>query len=97
MAKEILQLENINATDFENKLFNRVEQLINGLAKKLQTNDPDELLTREETAKLLSISTVTLWKYTNDDVVPAFRIGHKVRYKKSDVLAALKQMNKFSS
>ncbi|WP_405295405.1 hypothetical protein [Algibacter sp. Ld11] len=44
---------------------------------------------------MLSISLVTLWKYTKDDVVPAFRIGSKVRYKKSDILLALKKMNKF--
>ena len=58
-------------------------------------NNDDKLLTREETAEMLSISLTTLWKYTKDDVIPAFRIGSKVRYKKSDILLALQKMNQF--
>ena len=97
MENNILQLEKTNATDFENKIVSRVENLINGLAKKMQTNEVDALLTREETAKMLSISITTLHTYTKNDIIPAFKIGYKVRYKKSDILLALKQMNKFSS
>jgi predicted DNA-binding transcriptional regulator AlpA len=97
MENTILQLEKTNAIDFENKIVARVETLINGLAKKMQTNEPDALLTRDETAKMLSISLVTLHNYTKNDIIPAFKIGYKVRYKKSDILQALQKMNKFSS
>ena len=97
MSKEILQLENTNANDFENKIINRVELLIDGLAKKMQVNTPDTLLTRQETAKLLSVSLVTIWDWTKKDILPAYRIGNKVRYNKSEILLALQQMNKFLS
>lgn len=97
MTKQILQLENTNANDFENKIINRVEVLIDGLAKKMQVNEPDALLTRQETANMLSISLVTLWDWSKKNIIPAYRIGNKVRYKKSEILLALQQMNKFSS
>lgn len=97
MDKNILQLEKTNATDFENRIIARVETLINGLAKKMQTNEPDALLTRSETAKMLSISLVTLHNYTKKDIIPAFRIGYKIRYRQSDILLALQKMNKFQS
>ena len=54
------------------------------------------LHSREEAAKLLSISLVTLWDLTRKDKIPAFRIGNKVQYKKNDVLNALTQKNKFN-
>ncbi|MCL9804911.1 helix-turn-helix domain-containing protein [Flavobacterium amniphilum] len=95
MAKEILQIENINANDFKNEIVKDVTQALKGYATTLQNPDNEILLTREETAKMLSVSLVTLWSWTKDDIIPAYRIGNKVRYKKAEVLTALQQMNKF--
>lgn len=95
MAKEILQIENINATDFKNEIVKDVTQALKGYATTLQNPDNEILLTREETAKMLSVSLVTLWTWTKSDIIPAYRIGNKVRYKKAEVLTALQQMNKF--
>lgn len=92
MTKQIIQVENINSLDFKNEILNGVKEL---LSKKENQQQPTETyLTRDNVAKLLSISLVTLWKYTKDGLIPAYRIGTKVRYKKSDVVDALKRMNK---
>lgn len=95
--KNVLQLENTNAIDFKNEIVNGVKDFLNGFATSLTNQDNDKLLTREETAKMLSVSLVTLWDWTRKDLIPAYRIGNKVRYKKSEVLKALQQMNKFQS
>jgi excisionase family DNA binding protein len=92
----VLQLENTNALDFKNEIVIEVINALKGFANTLQP-DNDQLLTREETAKMLSVSLVTLWDWTRKDLIPAYRIGNKVRYKKSEVLEALQKMNKFSS
>lgn len=97
MSKEILQLENTNANDFKNEIVKDVTNALIGYAETLQNPDKDTLLTRQQTAELLSVSLVTLWDWTKKDIVPAFRIGNKVRYKKQQILEALQQMNKFSS
>lgn len=94
MTKQILQIENTNTIDFKNEILNGVSDVLKDFANNLQNNDNETLLTREETAKLLSVSLVTLWDWTKKDIVPAYRIGNKVRYKKSEVLNALQQMNK---
>jgi excisionase family DNA binding protein len=93
----VLQLENTNALDFKNEIINGVQNLLNGFATTLQNPDNDRLLTREETSKMLSVSLVTLWDWTRKDLIPAYRIGNKVRYKKGEVLEALQKMNKFQS
>lgn len=94
MKKQIIQIENIDAEDFKNEIISGV---IDALEKRYATSQKEEeqILTREEAAKLLSISLVTLWDLTRKDKIPAFRIGNKVRYKKSDVLNALTQKNQF--
>lgn len=94
---KILQLENTSASEFKNEVVKEVKAIIEGFAKDLQATQPEQLLTREETSELLAVSLVTLWDWTRKGLVPAYRIGNKVRYKKKEVLAALKQMNKFES
>lgn len=93
MVKQILQIEKTNSSEF----FPKIREVFKDILKEHnQTSKDDEvLLTRESAAEMLSISLVTLWKYTKDDIIPAYRIGTKVRYKKSEILLALKQMNKF--
>ncbi|MCL9806940.1 helix-turn-helix domain-containing protein [Flavobacterium amniphilum] len=96
MAKEILQFENINATDFKNEIIDGVILALKNNPGSLQLNEQtDQLLTRLETAKLLSISLVTLWDWTKKDIIPAYRIGNKVRYKRSEILKSLNQKNQF--
>lgn len=52
--------------------------------------EPDELLTPEETAKLLKVSKVTLWDWTaNRGILKKHSIGTQVRYLKSEVLSAV--------
>ena len=93
MKKQILQIENTNASEFIPKLVGEIKAFLKEDSQNQK--DSEILLTREETAKLLSISLVTLWKYTKNNLFPAYRIGSKIRYKKSEVLLALKQMNQF--
>ena len=96
MTKRILQIEITSDSDFRSEIIREIDQAISKVADKLQLNDNDKLLSREETANLLSVSLVTLWDWTKKDIIPAYRIGSKVRYKKSEVLQALKKMNKFN-
>jgi excisionase family DNA binding protein len=96
MSKEILQLENTNANDFKNEIVKDVINALKAHSQSVQDPEKEKLLTRQETADLLSVSLVTLWSWTKNDLIPAFRIGTKVRYKKPDVLNALQKMNRFS-
>jgi excisionase family DNA binding protein len=55
--------------------------------------EPDELLDRAQAAKLLRISLVTLYEYTNKGILPAYRCGTRLRYKRTELLSALKQVH----
>jgi len=50
----------------------------------------NNILTRQETAELLSISLPTLHDYTKRGLIKAHRLGSKVRYKRADIEVALK-------
>jgi excisionase family DNA binding protein len=93
--KQILQIENTNTTDFKKEILDGVSEVLKDFANNLQSKENDVLLTREETAKLLSVSLVTLWEWTKKDILPAYRIGNKIRYKKSEVLNSMSKRNQF--
>ena len=95
MTTNLIQIENTTVQDFKNEIINGVIGALKELVPKEQPNDNDLLLTRQETAKILSISLVSLWDWTRKDLIPAYRIGGKVRYKKGEVLKSLIQKNKF--
>lgn len=95
MKKEIIQIESINAEEFKDEIIKGVIMALKELNFPIQNADENILLTREETAKMLSISLVTLWTWDKNDIIQSYRIGGKVRYKKSDVLNALIPKNKF--
>ncbi|MGK4566924.1 helix-turn-helix domain-containing protein [Flavobacterium sp. 3HN19-14] len=49
----------------------------------------NELLTREETSKLLKVSFTTLFHWNNDSTLPAHKIGRKVFYLRNEVMNKL--------
>lgn len=54
----------------------------------------DDLLTRDETCKFLSIDSSTLWAWTNKGKVKAYGIGNRRYYKRSELLECLKPLKK---
>lgn len=74
------------------------EQILKGVNERLeefqknfQQKGSTQWLTREETAKLLKVSLVTLHDWTKRKILIAYRIGNKVRYKKDEVENSLKR------
>lgn len=90
MAKKVIQIEHIQFDELKEE----IKKLVQDLADRKSTGQSDErLLTRQETADYLSVSLVTLYHWTKGNIIPAYRIGKKVRYKESEVLLALKKIN----
>jgi excisionase family DNA binding protein len=66
-----------------------VEQIISHLPQPILT---PELITRKETAQILGISLPTLNVWTKTGIIPAQRIGTRVRYQRINVYAALQDI-----
>ena len=55
----------------------------------LPKDDEEELLTVEETLKFLKCSKQALWNWRKKGILPSYRLGNRVYYKKSDIFAKL--------
>jgi len=60
---------------------------------ELHEKKDESYLTRQQAADFLQMSLPTLHQYTKDGLITSFRIGHKIRYKQSDIENAMKERN----
>lgn len=51
--------------------------------------DEEELLTVDDTLKILKCSKQALWNWRKNDILPSYRLGNRVYYKKKDILSKL--------
>ncbi len=90
---KVTQIQGVNAND----LLTQISEVVTNAINEKQRQKPkidDELMTRKEVAKFLKVSLQTLHNWANNGVLVPYRIGNKLRYKRSDVLKALIQINK---
>ena len=86
------QIENIKAKDLLTR-FDKINNRLDQLQKTVKTQPETELMTRKQVADLLEISLPTLWAWTKKEILIPYRIGNKIRYKKSEVLKSLQRIS----
>jgi hypothetical protein len=86
-TKEIIQIENITVEEFKKEIIEGVVARIIelGLFNNTKTENPNELLSRADTSKILNISLVKLWEITKQKMLPVYKVGGKVLYKREDI------------
>jgi hypothetical protein len=85
---EKLQLVEISLDEFRNMISDVVEEHM----KQIDKESPEELLTRREVTERLKISLPTLHKYSELGILTQHKIGERVYYRWSEVLAAAKKI-----
>ena len=71
-----------------------VKSQLDDLKKELQLKEPEQLLTREQTAKLLQVNLSTLWHWERKGKIQSFGIGNRRYYKRNEILESLQPLNK---
>jgi len=82
----VVQLEELirNVVSVELQRYNSSTQIENEA-------EADELLTRESVSVMLKVSYPTLWSWNKNGILVAKKIGSKVFYEKSHVMAQLRK------
>jgi predicted DNA-binding transcriptional regulator AlpA len=87
-------LQNLSPDELTALINKSVKGQLDNFRKNLNTFDPEQLLTREETCKFLQIDSSTLWHWSNKGKVKAYGIGNRRYYKKSEILECLTLLKK---
>lgn len=82
-------VHNLNVLQFEELLKSTVKEQFDNFKKSISNGNDEELLTREETYKLLKIDSSTLWAWTKKGKINAYGIANRRYYKRSEILECL--------
>jgi hypothetical protein len=85
----VVMVHNLDLPQFEELIKSTVKEQIEALKHSLNPNNQEELLTREETYKLLKIDSSTLWAWTKKGKLNAYGIANRRYYRRSEVLDCL--------
>lgn len=72
---------------YEAKLDNAVDRILKKLSQEKEQEE--KLLTVDETLKFLKCSKQALWNWRKNGILPSYRLGNRVYYKKSDIFNKL--------
>ena len=83
-----------DSEEFKDNLMQAFRRELEQLKQEYQPKQPTQYLTRAEVAKLLQIDLSTLHAWTKKGKLNPYGIGNRVYYKRQEVEAALKPLNK---
>ena len=89
MKQNYVLVHNIDVPQFQELIQSTVKEQLNELKLSLSKDNPDELLTREETYKLLKIDSSTLWAWTKKGKLLSYGIANRRYYKRKEVIECL--------
>ena len=94
--EQFIQIKIENSEDFKNEIIRGVVSQIKdlGIFNQPKEENPNELVSRAETAKILNISLVKLWEITKNKLLPVYKIGGKVLYKRNEIKDFINSQNK---
>lgn len=79
--------------DFAESIPNRIDLQIEEAKAQAAELSKEEILTGDQVCLMLNITKPTLTDYVKRGLIPAYRIGSRVRYKESEILEALKRID----
>lgn len=71
-------------------------QKVSNFISTTPKDDSDKILTRKEVCELFGVTETTLFNWNNDKILVNFKVGRRVYYKQSDVLAIINPLKEAS-
>lgn len=75
-------------------ILNGVKKQITDLKKDFTPKEPEDFLTRMETAKLLKISLTTVHEWANTKILKAYKVGNRTYFSRKEIESTLFSSNK---
>ena len=93
MKNTVVQLHNIDPEDFKNEILAGVQEKLESFKLSLIPKKEPELITRKKAAEILGVSLTTIHDWSSRNILTAYKIGSRIRFKKSEILETLKSQN----
>ena len=85
MEKQIIQIENVTASELFERLDNLTKLVSELKAKEPETTPKSDYLTRQEVADIFGITLATVHQWTIAGILSAYKVANRVYYKRKEV------------
>jgi len=93
-SSKITQVFGITPTELKEDILKDVRAELKEIVQNFQPVKPPEYITRQEAAKILKVSLVTLTDWNKKGVLKPYRLGNLIRYKRTELDEALIAISK---
>ena len=90
--KKFMHVSEVDPEEYKNEILAGVEKLLKDFSNKV----PEIWMSRKEVGELLGVSLVTVHNWSKEGVLTAYKIGIRVRFRKSDIDQTLLSSNRRS-
>lgn len=97
MSTHITQFHGISPKQFKAEILEGVSKQLREFSKNFKPKEPTIWITRKVAADLCGVSLVTIHNWTKEGVINAYKIGTRVRFKRSEIENILLNSNKRAS
>lgn len=91
MESKPVYLNTSSESEINSRFVANIDSAVEKAIKKFykETTQEEQLLTVDETLKFLKCSKQSLWTWRKNGILPSYRLGNRVYYKKSDIFNKL--------
>jgi len=93
MAQESIQFIGLTPEQFKQDFLNEAKSFITDLFQNVKANEPLELLTRKQVAKMLNVNLTTIHNWTKKGTLTSYGIEGRVYYKRTEIEQSIIQLN----
>lgn len=90
---KIILVSNTTPEKLAEHILKGVKKELHELKQNFQLKEPDEFLTRKETAELLKISLVCLHDWCNKGILKPYKMGNRTYFKRKEIETKLNNSN----
>lgn len=91
---EKIQFIETSPNSLANLIDEKIRLQLEDLKKNFTPKEPEEFLSRNETAKLLKISLVTLHQWSNSGIIKPMKIGNRTYFSRKELTEQMYNSNK---
>lgn len=89
-----IMLQNVTPQQLQNLISESTKSALAELSASMQPNEPDEWLTRQETADLLKITLSTIHDWVKRDILKPYKIGNRTYFNRNEITEQMFNSNK---
>jgi excisionase family DNA binding protein len=82
---DAILLKEVNPQQLTETILKGFETQINDLKKNFTAKEPEDFLTRMETAKLLKISLTTVHEWSNTGILKMYKVGNRTYFSRKEI------------